>query len=97
MNGTRKVQGEPCWKQYFISVATIQLLCVDPKIGSNRQCLLVSGVVLNVYNKAAEATFMSEVEVMRAELIENEVVVEGEYASVEAMQEWGFTEHSVSK
>ena len=29
---------------------------------------------------------------MRQQMIESEVVIEGEFASVETMQEWGFTE-----
>ena len=40
----------------------------------------------------AKATFISEVEVIRSEMLESEVVVEGEYASVETMRSWGFSE-----
>eukprot|EP00439_Symbiodinium_sp_Y106_P043222 s2918_g5.t1 len=36
-----------------------------------------------------QATFISEVEVIRAEMLENEVVIEGEYASSETMRSWG--------
>ena len=39
-----------------------------------------------------KATFISEVEVIRAEMLENEVVIEGEYASSETMRSWGFSE-----
>ncbi|CAE7439817.1 unnamed protein product [Symbiodinium sp. CCMP2592] len=38
------------------------------------------------------ATFVSEVEVIRAEMLENEVIIEGEYASSETMRSWGFSE-----
>ena len=37
-------------------------------------------------------TFISEVEFMRSEMLESEVVIEGEYASVQTMREWGFSE-----
>ena len=42
-----------------------------------------------------KATFISEVEVIRAEMLEKEVVIEGEYASSETMRSWGFTELSI--
>ncbi|CAE7894099.1 unnamed protein product, partial [Symbiodinium necroappetens] len=42
-----------------------------------------------------QATFISEVDVMRQQMIESEVVIEGEFASVETMQEWGFTEQRI--
>ena len=37
---------------------------------------------------------MSEVEVMRSEMLESEVIIEGEYVSTATMQEWGFSEYA---
>ena len=42
-----------------------------------------------------KATFISEVEVIRAEMLEEEVVIEGEYASSDTMRSWGFTELAI--
>ena len=44
-----------------------------------------------------EAVFVSEVEVLRSEMLESEVVIEGEYASTETMRSWGFSELSICK
>ena len=37
--------------------------------------------------------FISEVELIREEMLENEVVIEGEFATVATMETWGFSEH----
>ena len=44
---------------------------------------------------ASQATFISEVEAIRSEMLESEVVVEGEFASFATMVEWGFSEQLV--
>ena len=41
----------------------------------------------------AEETFISEVEILREEMRETEVVVEGQFASEADMVEWGFSEY----
>ena len=38
-------------------------------------------------------TFIAEVEVLREEMRETEVVVEGEFATEAQMAEWGFSEY----
>ena len=40
----------------------------------------------------SKETFKAEVEVLRSEWLESEVVIEGEYVSVATMEEWGFSE-----
>ena len=40
----------------------------------------------------AKETFLTEVEVLREELMESEVVIEGEFASEAQLMEWGFSE-----
>ena len=43
-----------------------------------------------------QATFIAEVEVIRSEMLEHEVTVEGEFASEALMYEWGFSENLCS-
>lgn len=41
----------------------------------------------------SKETFICEVEVLRQELKECELLVEGQFASESQMEEWGYTQH----
>ena len=47
----------------------------------------------NTYLLPTKETFICEVEVMKSELTESEVTVEGEFVSQSTMEEWGWSEY----